>query len=154
MATVERWVAKILVIEDEENLRFTIRRALSKSGYAVTDVADLGAARAAIQASDFDVVLTDVMLGDHENGLDFVKELRSDAVGFDGTIVVMTAFSNVENAIAAMRLGADDYLQKPLSLEELGMQVAKWTEHRQLARRVKLYEHDGGSARRDPASSG
>ena len=133
-------MAKILVIEDEENLRFTIRRALSKSGYAVTDVQNLAAARSALQTSDFDVVLTDVMLGDHDNGLDFVRELRSDTVGYDGTIVVMTAFSSMENAISAMRMGADDYLQKPLSLEELGLQVAKWIEHRKLARRVKLYE--------------
>jgi two-component system response regulator AtoC len=133
-------VARILVIEDEENLRFTIRRALTKAGYFVTDVADLGAARKATHDSDFDVVLTDIALGAHDNGLDFVRELRSDAVGFDGTIVVMTAFSSVENAISALRLGADDYLQKPLSLEELGLQVAKWIEHRRLARKVKLYE--------------
>ena len=140
MARVEQVVAKILVIEDEENLRFTIRRALTKSGYGVTDVANLAAARTALAATDFDVVLTDVMLGDHDNGLDFVRELRSESVAFDGTIVVMTAFSSVENAITAMRLGADDYLQKPLSLEELGLQVAKWIDHRKLAKRVKLYE--------------
>jgi DNA-binding NtrC family response regulator len=133
-------VARILVIEDEENLRFTIRRALSKAGYFVTDVADLGSARKAIHDADFDVVLTDIALGAHDNGLDFVRELRSEANGFDGTVVVMTAFSSVENAIAALRLGADDYLQKPLSLEELGLQVAKWIEHRRLARKVKLYE--------------
>lgn len=133
-------MAKILVIEDEENLRFTIRKTLTKAGYAVVDVADLGSARKAMQDTDFDVVLTDVMLGSHDNGLEFVRELRSDTVGFDGTVVVMTAFSSMENAIAAMRMGADDYLQKPLSLEELGLQVGKWIEHRRLARKVKLYE--------------
>jgi len=140
LAVVEQLVAKILVIEDEENLRFTIRRALTKAGYAVTDVADLAAARSALQSTAFDMVLTDVMLGAHGNGLEFVRELRSEQVGFDGTIVVMTAFSSVENAITAKRQGADDYLQKPLSLEELGIQVAKWIEHRRLAQRVQLYE--------------
>lgn len=133
-------MAKILVIEDEENLRFTIRRALAKAGYSVTDVASLADARAALQVSDFELILSDVMLGGHDNGLEFVKELRSEAVGYDGTVVVMTAFSSVENAISAMRDGADDYIQKPLSLEELGMQVGKWIEHRRLAQRVKLYE--------------
>lgn len=133
-------MANILVIEDEENLRFTIRRALTKAGYAVVDVAELASARAAIQQTDFDVILTDVMLGPHDNGLDFVRELRSDAMGFDGTVVVMTAFSSVENAVSAMRLGADDYIQKPLSLEELGLQVNRWIEHRTLKKRLKLYE--------------
>lgn len=133
-------MAKILIIEDEENLRFTIKRTLAKANYAVSDVATLADARSALQVSDFDLILTDVMLGGHDNGLDFVRELRSDGVGYDGTIVVMTAFSSVENAIAAMRDGADDYIQKPLSLEELGIQVGKWIEHRRLAQRVKLYE--------------
>jgi DNA-binding NtrC family response regulator len=133
-------VAKILVIEDEDNLRFTIKRALTKAEYAVTDVASLRDARAALAQSDFDLILTDVFLGHHDNGLDFVKELRAEAIGFDGTIVVMTAFSSVENAVAAMRLGADDYIQKPLSLEELGLQVAKWLHHRKTAQRLRLYE--------------
>lgn len=133
-------MAKILVIEDEENLRFTIKRALAKAEYSVSDVSTLRDARAAMAQADFDLVLTDVFLGQRDNGLDFVKELRSDAVGFEGTIVVMTAFSSVENAVAAMRLGADDYIQKPLSLEELGLQVAKWMHHKKMAQRLKLYE--------------
>ncbi|MBY0311655.1 MAG: response regulator, partial [Phycisphaerales bacterium] len=133
-------MANLLVIEDEENLRFTIRRALTKSGYHVTDVATLKAAREAIAGTDFDVVLTDVMLGAHDNGLEFVKELREPASGFDGSVVVMTAFSSIENAVAAMRLGADDYIQKPLSLEELSIQVKRWVELRQLKKRVKLYQ--------------
>lgn len=133
-------MANLLVIEDEENLRFTIRRALTKSGYQVTDVASLKSAREAIARTDFDVVLTDVMLGAHDNGLEFVKELREPGSGFDGSVVVMTAFSSIENAVSAMRLGADDYIQKPLSLEELSIQMARWVELRQLKKRVTLYQ--------------
>lgn len=130
-------MARILVIDDEENLRFTIRRSLAKAGHFVTEAANLREAREANRQSDFDLVLSDVMLGP-DNGLDLVKELRAD--GYDGVIVVMTAFSSVGDAVAAIRDGADDYLSKPLSLEELGLQVGKWIEHRRLARRVKLYE--------------
>lgn len=130
-------MARILIIEDEDNLRFTIRKALSKSGHEPQEASTLSAARALIATHSFDLVLTDVSLGS-ENGLDLVKELRAD--GFDGVVVVMTAFSSVQTAVSAMRLGADDYLQKPLSLEELSLQVEKWLEHRRLAQRVKLYE--------------
>lgn len=77
------------------------------------------------------------MLGS-ENGIDLVRELRAE--GFDGVIVVMTAFGTIESAVSAMRLGADDYLQKPLSMEELSLQVGRWLEHRTVERRLHLYE--------------
>ena len=133
-------MARILVIEDEDNLRFTIRRTLSKAGYEVTEAANLSDAKTAVASNDFDLVLSDIILSSTETGLDLVRELRSPNSTFDGVIVVMTAFTSVENAVAAMREGADDYIQKPLSLEELGLQVAKWLEHRRLKQRVTLYE--------------
>ena len=123
-------MAKILVIEDEENLRFTIRRSLVKAGHAVSETANLRDARELNKRHDFELVLTDVMLGP-ETGLTFVRELRAES--FDGAIVVMTAFSNLGDAVNAIRDGADDYISKPLSLEELGLQVDKWIEHRRLA---------------------
>ncbi len=77
------------------------------------------------------------MLGS-ENGIDLVRELRADE--FDGVIVVITAHGTVESAVGAMRDGADDYIQKPLSLTELSIQVDKLLEHRRMARRLQLYE--------------
>ena len=133
-------MAKILVIEDEDNLRFTIRKTLTKAGYDVTESSNLKDARAALAQTDFDLVLTDIMLGSGQTGLDLVRELRSTNAAFEGVVVVMTAFTSIENAVAAMRDGADDYIQKPLSLEELGLQVGKWLEHRRLKQRVSLYE--------------
>ena len=115
-------MARILVIEDEENLRFTIRRSLVRAGHTVSEAAGLAPARELIRNHDFEFILTDVMLGG-ENGLDLMREVRAD--GFEGVIVVMTAFSTVEHAVAAIRDGAGDYISKPLSLEELGMQVGE-----------------------------
>jgi len=149
-------VAKILVIEDEQNLRFSVRRTLARARHDVHEAGNLGEARSLISKHDFDLVITDVMLGS-ENGMEIVRELRAEA--FDGVIVVMTAFGTVEAAVAAMKDGADDYLQKPLSLEELSLQAEKWLEQRRLARRVKLYERleqaraagDGEAMGRSPA---
>jgi two-component system response regulator AtoC len=89
------------------------------------------------QASDFDAVLTDVNLGD-DNGIDLVKRLRED--GFEGAVVVLTGFGTVQNAVEAMKLGADDYLQKPLSLEELTLLVERVLEQRRVRRRLHLYQ--------------
>jgi two-component system response regulator AtoC len=130
-------VAKILVIEDEANLRFSIRQTLARAGHQVSEAGTLSDARALAASTTFDVVLTDVMLGP-ENGLDYLKELRAE--GFEGVIVVMTAHGSVEAAVGAMRDGADDYLQKPLSMEELKLQVARWLEQRRVVSRLKLYE--------------
>jgi two-component system, NtrC family, response regulator AtoC len=91
----------------------------------------------AIQAADFDVVLTDVNLG-NENGTELVKRLRED--GFEGVIIVMTAYGTIQNAVAAMKLGADDYLQKPLSLEELTILIDRLLENRRVRKRLNLYQ--------------
>ncbi len=82
-------------------------------------------------------MLSDISLGD-ENGIHFIRELRHD--GFDGVAVLMTGNATIETAIQALRDGADDYLIKPLRMDDLSIQVQHWIEHRRLARRVRLYE--------------
>jgi len=89
------------------------------------------------RTQDFDAVLTDVNLGG-EDGIDLVRRLRED--GFEGVIVVMTAYGTIENAVNAMKLGADDYLPKPLSLEELVLLIDRLLEHRRVRRRLSLYQ--------------
>jgi DNA-binding NtrC family response regulator len=140
LARSEQQVATILILEDDETLRFTIRKAMTNGGHKVVETGSVVAARAALLEAEFDVVLTDIDLKTRETGLDFVRELRSDAVGYEGVILVMTGLSSIANAVDAMRSGADNYLPKPVSLEELGFQVSKWIEHRKLSKRVQLYE--------------
>jgi two-component system, NtrC family, response regulator AtoC len=90
-----------------------------------------------IKEVDFDGVLTDVNLNG-EDGIDLVRKLREEA--FEGVVVVMTAFGTIENAVNAMKLGADDYLQKPLSLEELVLLIDRLLENRRVRRRLHLYQ--------------
>ena len=130
-------MASILVIEDEENLRLSIRRKLTKPGHAVADAATLRQAREHIEATDFDIVITDINLAG-DSGIDLVRELRED--GFEGAIIVITAFGTVESAVEAMKLGADEYLQKPLSLEELVLVVDRAIARRKSERRLRLFE--------------
>ena len=130
-------MASILVIEDEENLRLSICRKLAKPGHAVLDAATLPEARRLVESTVFDVVITDINLAG-DDGIDLVRELRAD--GFDGVIIVITAFGTVESAVGAMKLGADEYLQKPLSLEELTLVVDRAIARRKSERRLRLYE--------------
>jgi len=136
-------VARILTIEDEENLRFAIERSLSRAGHEVAQADSVPAALALLERTSFDAVLTDVNLGDR-SGIELVRRLRDD--GFDGPVVVMTAYGSIENAVEAMKSGADDYLLKPLSLDELTLQLGRLLDASRVRRRVRLYQRlDRGS---------
>lgn len=128
---------KILVIEDEENLRFSIRRTLSKAGHLVFEAACLREARDLVRQHEFDLVLSDIMLGS-ESGIDFIRELRQD--GYEGVASLMTGHGTFESAVQALRDGADDYLTKPLVMSELIVQTERWLAQRRVVRRLKLYE--------------
>lgn len=130
-------MANILLIEDDETLRFTIARALAKASYQVVDVASLPEARDAWGIKGFDLVLTDVNLG-AESGIDFVEELRDQ--GYQGSVVVMTAFATVDDAVRAMKLGADDYLAKPVRLEELLIMTQRLIDQQRESRQLRLYK--------------
>jgi two-component system, NtrC family, response regulator AtoC len=134
---LEVLVARILTVEDEANLRFSIRQTLKRAGHEVAEAESVTEGWQQLQASDFDAVLTDVNLG-NENGIELVKRLREE--GFEGAIVVMTAFASIQNAVQAMKLGADDYLQKPLSLEELTILIERLLENRKVRKRLNLYQ--------------
>ena len=130
-------MANALILEDEENVRFSMARALSRAGHEVREADGLASARRAYEDQDFDLIITDVNLGG-ATGLDFVRSVRDD--GYDGVVLVVTAFGSVENAVEAMRLGADDYLQKPISVEQLLLSADRWLSRKRDARRLALYE--------------
>lgn len=104
---------------------------------SVAEAGSATEARALTAQHEYDLVLSDIGLGE-ESGIDFVREMREE--GYDGVAVLMTGNATIETAIQALRLGADDYLIKPLRMDELSIQVQRWIEHRRLARRVRLYE--------------
>jgi len=130
-------LASILLIEDDETLRLTIGRALSRSSHDVVGVESIDEARSRFSTMSCDLVITDVHLGE-DSGIDFVEELRSQ--GFDGGIIVMTAYATVDDAVRAMKLGADDYLQKPVRLDELMLLTDRLLERRRESKQLRLYQ--------------
>jgi DNA-binding NtrC family response regulator len=146
-------LAKVLLIEDDETLRLTIARALSRASHVVESAESIDEARERFDATAPDLVLTDVHLGEG-SGIDLVEEIRSQ--GFSGGIIVMTAYATVDDAVRAMKLGADDYLQKPVRLEELMLLTERLLERRRESRQLRLYkrlEHNQGSLERPIGSS-
>ncbi len=109
MKSVDRRVGRILVVDDEESLRSFLAEALERSGHEVVQAADGAAAMRAAREEPFDVVLTDLRMP----GTDGMTVVRTEQP--DVEVIVLTAFGDVATAVEAMKLGAYDYLQKPVS---------------------------------------
>ena len=108
--------ARILVVDDEANIRALIDEILSEEGYDVTTAADAKEARAARKGRDFDLVLLDIWMPDTD-GISLLREWSEG--GAMGTVVMMSGHGTVDTAVEATRLGAIDFVEKPVSLTKL-----------------------------------
>jgi two-component system response regulator AtoC len=130
---------RVLVVDDEENIRLVLRALLKKHGYDV-EVAESGeAALASLDSFDPDVILTDVRMP-RMGGLDLLATLK--AKQHPATVIVMSAYGNVDLAIEAMKAGAYDYVSKPFKADEIVLALRK-AEEREVLRRENraLKEH-------------
>jgi two-component system nitrogen regulation response regulator NtrX len=105
----------ILIVDDEANIRSSLKGALSREGWQVDDAPSVAAARTQLREA-YDVVLLDVWFPG-ESGLDLLAEIRDAAPAT--TVIMMSGHANIETAVQATRLGAYDFLEKPLSLDRL-----------------------------------
>jgi two-component system nitrogen regulation response regulator GlnG len=122
---------KILVTEDDESLRFVLKKALEDEGYWVQAAASGSAARQLLIDSHFDVSLMDIKLPDVD-GLTLLKEVKE--AGVDTAMILMTAQNTMRNAIGAMKNGAFDYITKPFDLDEVLMLVKRALDSHKLSR--------------------
>lgn len=102
---------RILVIDDEEGIRFTSRAFLSREGYEVVTAEDYVSGLEAISKNEFDLVFVDILLGKH-SGIDILREVKR--AGLRCPVIVITGEPNLDTASESVRLGAFDYVAKPL----------------------------------------
>jgi DNA-binding NtrC family response regulator len=125
---------RVLIIEDEDLIRWSLRQKFESREYAVQEAPDGATALAALEADTFDLVLLDYKLPDM-TGIDVLRKLRErDA---DVVVIMMTAFSTIESAVEAIKLGAFDYVPKPFQMEDLLLTVDKALETTRLRREVR-----------------
>jgi two-component system response regulator AtoC len=124
-------VRRVLVVDDEENIRVVLRTLLRRHGYEVETAASGDEALAMVESFGPDVVLTDVRMP-KMGGLDLLSTLK--AKGSEATLIVMSAYGNLDQAIDAMKAGAYDYIQKPFKPDEVVLALRK-AEERELLRR-------------------
>lgn len=111
---------RILVVEDQIKMANFLKKGLNEVGYAV-DVAECGSAAESFMAQgDYDLVILDVMLPD-QSGIDTSRHIRAD--GYEGPILMLTALATTKDKVNGLDAGADDYLTKPYSFDELHARV-------------------------------
>lgn len=111
---------RILVIDDEPDILTLLEMTLSRMGLMVTTAADLGKARQKLKDQSFDFCLTDMKLPDG-NGLDLVAEISKQYPGLP--VAVLTAHGSIEDAVIALKLGAFDFVSKPVNIKDLRRMV-------------------------------
>lgn len=109
-------MSKILIVDDEESIRFTFDSFLSDEGHIVDTAKNFDEALDIISASEFDLIFMDIVLGG-KTGIDLLKEVKKRK--FSSPVVMITGYPNVETASDALRLGAFDYIFKPVKQETL-----------------------------------
>ena len=111
---------KILVIEDEPSLREVMRAFLEKERYVVEEAATYREARDKVAGYDYDCILLDIMLPDGD-GLSLLRELQ--CMHKHENVIIISARDSIEDKVAGLELGADDYLAKPFHLAELNARI-------------------------------
>lgn len=106
----------ILIIDDESNLRYTLSLILQRAGYQVTAAASTREARQFLQTGPFDLVFLDLKMPE-EDGMSFLPDIRK--LYPEMPVIILTAHATLSSAIEAVRLGARDYILKPIDPEEI-----------------------------------
>jgi len=113
---------RILVVEDEHNLLFIVKKALSVLECEIDTATSAEEAKDYVLRKHYDIIISDIKLPGM-SGIEFLKWLRKE--GVDSDFIVMTAFATTDTAIEALKMGACDYLIKPFNIEELRLIVER-----------------------------
>ncbi|MDQ2747358.1 MAG: sigma-54 dependent transcriptional regulator [Acidobacteriota bacterium] len=123
-------MARLLVVDDENNLRLVVQKEMTRQGHEVETASDGEAAWAFIEQRDFDVILCDINMP-RLDGIGLLRRMREKSVN-PPEVIMLTGQATVETAIEAMKLGAYDYLTKPYRITELAALVKQSAEKQRL----------------------
>jgi two-component system response regulator HydG len=128
--------AKILVVDDEESIRFTFESFLSDAGFEVAVAADFSSALERLEESEFDLIFADIILGGR-TGIDVMRVIRDRELS--SQVVIITGAPHLDTASEALRLGAFDYIAKPVEQETLLRVANTALKHKRLTDEKEKY---------------
>jgi two-component system response regulator AtoC len=126
---------RLLVIDDEANMRHMLSTVLKKANYVVETASDGSEGLQMIQDGQYDFVLCDIKMP-KMNGMEFLESSR-DRIG-TSTVIMMSAYGSIDTAIEAMKLGAYDYISKPFKTDEVYLTLKKAEERESLKKENRL----------------
>ena len=126
---------RLLLVEDSRRLRESVSEGLRRSGYAVDSAADGDAGLRYLRHNSYDALILDLMLPDMD-GLDVLRSARES--GSDVHVLILTSRGEVEDRVAGLRHGADDYLVKPFAFDELLARIEALVRRRYQEKDVRL----------------
>jgi two-component system nitrogen regulation response regulator NtrX len=121
----------ILIVDDEAEIRESLGEILKEDGYAVTSTATASEALILLRDASYDVMLLDIWLPDRD-GLDVLTEIRSLAIESTPEVIIISGHGTIETAVRATKLGAFDFLEKPLSIDRTLILLKNAVEARRL----------------------
>lgn len=130
---------KILVVDDEENVRAMLRLVLRREGYEVLEAEDGFEALNMARQERPDVIMMDIRMP-RMDGMEALRTVRQERIG--AAVILMTAFAAVESAVEAMKIGAYDYIIKPFNIDEVSILVGRVVESRRLAAEANLLRRE------------
>lgn len=149
---------KILVVDDEESIRWVLGACLEKAGYSVKYGESGSEALEKANSDRFSLIILDIKMPDLD-GLEILEELRAN--GIDIPVIIITAQNTVKNAIEAMKRGAYDYIAKPFDLDEVKLTAQRAIENYENSKKLELLsaklkeaseqESQGGMVGKSPA---
>ncbi len=122
---------RLLIIDDEENMRHMLSSLLGKAGYAVDQAADGLEGLEKVKSASYDFILCDLKMP-NMGGMAFLEAIRDDPAGI--TVIVMSAYGTLDTALEAMKQGAYDYISKPFKPDEVYLTLKKAEERERLKR--------------------
>ena len=137
---------RVLVVDDEKGIRESLAGVLSDEGYEVDSAADGETGLARLEERVFDVVLLDVWLPGID-GLETLSRIQQMAAGIRPMVVMISGHGNIETAVRATKLGAFDFLEKPLTIEKVTVIVKNAASQRRLERQVEDFRDRDGRPR-------
>ncbi len=123
-------MASILLVEDDHIMLTAIQNYLRKDGFQIVAAKDGKEALEKLHEANYDIVISDLMMP-YTNGLEIISRIRNDETKNRTGIIIVSSVGNEESILEAFKLGADDYLKKPIMLSELVIRVKKLLQDKQ-----------------------
>jgi len=133
-------VSTILVVDDKASNRKILQQKLGKAGYNIVEAEDESAASELLKTNSYDLVLTDVRMKERDGGIELLKTVRQEHP--DTPVILITAYATVPQAVQAMKEGAEDYIERPYSTDELMVKIERAMQKQHLVQENRFLREE------------